>query len=88
MPSLASNAVSDCNCSACESWGLLNAMAWKDDLEIAGEEFLKEYQFGKKRMTHKFCSVCSTNLFVYQTELPHWGNVEGWIGVNVSGSRH
>ena len=65
MPALDENAVSSCNCSACTTWGLMNMMVWRDDLEIEGEDQLKEYQFGQKRMVHKFCPTCSTNLFVY-----------------------
>lgn len=61
----------------------MNMMAWREDLEIEGEDLLKDYQFGKQRMVHKFCPTCSSNLFVYQTKLPHWGDVTGWIGVNV-----
>jgi len=84
MPSLEENAVSNCNCSICTSWGLMNMMVWHEDLVIeSGEDLLKEYQFGKKRMTHKFCSICSSNLFVYQTKLPHWGDATGWLGLNV-----
>ena len=83
MPSLDDYPVSSCNCSLCTRWGYLNQFVWKDDLEIEGEDQLKEYEFGQKRMTHKFCGTCSTNMFVYQTEIPQLGDVRGWLGLNV-----
>lgn len=83
MPSIAEYPVSKCNCTVCTSLGLMNMIAWREDLQIEGENLLKEYQFGKKRMKHKFCPTCSSNLFVYHTSLPHWGDVTGWVGVNV-----
>lgn len=84
MPSLEEAPVGSCNCTSCTAWGLLNMNVWKDDLEIDGEDQLKDYQYGQKRMTHKFCPTCSTNMFVYHGYLPQVGDMTGWIGVNVS----
>ncbi len=56
--------VISCNCSICTMRGSLLAFAPVSDFRLlSGEESLKDYQFGKKRIHHLFCSTCGTESF-------------------------
>ncbi|KAF6232678.1 hypothetical protein HO173_009117 [Letharia columbiana] len=51
-----------CNCSICSKKGYLWALPSSNDLFVVekGDGTLKDYQFGKKTMSHKFCPNCGT----------------------------
>lgn len=83
MPSPYDYAVSNCNCSLCTRWGYLNMTCALEDLEIQGEDKLQTYQWGHKRVTHKFCPTCATNLFVYYGKFSESFDGTGFGGVNV-----
>jgi hypothetical protein len=58
------DAVISCNCSICSKRGSLLAFAPASDFRLlSGEAKLKDYQFGKKRIHHLFCSDCGTESF-------------------------
>jgi hypothetical protein len=53
-----------CNCSVCfktRAW-LVGVPASSFRL-LAGEESLRDYQFGKKRIHHRFCAQCGVRPF-------------------------
>ncbi len=53
-----------CNCSICSKTGTMLAFAPAAKLELlSGENALTDYQFGKKRIHHLFCSVCGIRSF-------------------------
>ena len=53
-----------CNCSMCGRSGAIMAFVPAPKLtEIQGEERMTDYQFGKKRIHHSFCSVCGVRPF-------------------------
>lgn len=48
-----------CNCSICGKTGAIMAFIPREKLKVlSGEEQLTDYQFGKRRIHHLFCSVC------------------------------
>lgn len=56
--------VISCNCSICTKRGSLLAFAPASDFRLlSGEDRLKDYQFGKKRIHHLFCADCGTESF-------------------------
>lgn len=55
--------VISCNCSICLKKGTLLAFLPESNFKLEGSEYLKDYQFGKKRLHHQFCSVCGISVF-------------------------
>lgn len=48
-----------CNCSICSKLGAVWAFAPKSQFKLkSGEASLGDYQFGKKRLHHRRCTVC------------------------------
>jgi hypothetical protein len=70
-----------CNCSICGRSGSLYAFvpAARFTL-VAGEEVLRDYQFGKRHIHHRFCTNCGIRPFA-DGEDPGGGGV--MVGVNV-----
>ncbi|KZF20683.1 hypothetical protein L228DRAFT_269977 [Xylona heveae TC161] len=56
-------------CSICTHNGYALIYPYKKDIKfIQGKEALKDYRFGDKNLTHKFCPNCGTPvLFEFQT---------------------
>lgn len=53
-----------CNCSICSRAGWLLTFTPADTFKlIAGEEHLKDYQFGKRHIHHLFCDTCGVRPF-------------------------
>jgi len=61
--------VSSCNCSICSRNGYLLIYCPKSDVKIhSGEDQLKGYLFGKKRIEHRFCPTCGVNVFIMSVD--------------------
>ena len=57
--------VMSCNCSMCSRMGWLLAFVPLAQFKLlSGEDVLTDYQFGKKRIHHTFCSGCGVRSFV------------------------
>jgi hypothetical protein len=54
-----------------------------EDLQIEGEDKLKTYEWGPKRVSHKFCPTCSSNLFVFFGKFTETFDGTGYGGCNV-----
>lgn len=69
-----------CNCSICGRTGAIMAFVPKTALSgVVGEDKLTDYQFGKKRLHHAFCSTCGVRPFA-------WGpgqDGNDWAMINV-----
>jgi len=53
-----------CNCSICSRKGHLLAFAPEENFVLeSGENALSDYQFGKKKIHHLFCSTCGIGSF-------------------------
>lgn len=53
-----------CNCSICARQGwLLAFMPVTQFTLISGADAVTDYQFGKKRIHHPFCTTCGTHAF-------------------------
>lgn len=53
-----------CNCSICSKSGTMLAVAPAGQFQIlSGEDALRDYQFGKKKIHHLFCSRCGIKSF-------------------------
>jgi hypothetical protein len=53
-----------CNCSVCFKTRAWMAFVPADGLRLlAGEESLRDYQFGKKNLHHRFCAQCGVRSF-------------------------
>jgi hypothetical protein len=53
-----------CNCSICyKSRAWLAGIPTSDFRLLSGEDKLRDYQFGKKRLHHRFCTVCGVRAF-------------------------
>src|SRR3990172_6765732 len=53
-----------CNCSICSRSGTILTFAPAAQFEqLSGEQGLRDYQFGKKRIHHLFCGTCGVRLF-------------------------
>jgi hypothetical protein len=56
--------VVSCNCSICSRNGYFLVYPERSQLRIkSGEDALKHYSFGKKRILHKFCGSCGSSVF-------------------------
>lgn len=56
--------VASCNCSICQKKGTLLAFIPDSDFKlISGADVLTDYQFGKKKIHHTFCSICGVTAF-------------------------
>lgn len=65
---LALDRVIACNCSICAKTGTLLAFAPAPALELLrGEDALADYQFGKRRIHHLFCTRCGIRSFTRGT---------------------
>jgi hypothetical protein len=53
-----------CNCSICSKRGWILTFVGDEQFKLlSGHDVLKDYQFGKKHIHHRFCSVCGTQSF-------------------------
>ncbi|HET9599154.1 MAG TPA: GFA family protein [Anaeromyxobacteraceae bacterium] len=53
-----------CNCSICSKTGTILTFAPAERFQLlSGQEALTDYQFGKKRIHHLFCSRCGIRSF-------------------------
>ena len=53
-----------CNCSICSKTGTVLTFApWSAFELVRGQEFLTDYQFGKKKIHHLFCQRCGIRSF-------------------------
>jgi hypothetical protein len=60
------NGAISCNCSICTKTGSLLAFAPAARFELlSGEGVLADYQFGKRRIHHQFCSRCGVRSFAH-----------------------
>src|SRR5689334_21887008 len=54
----------DCNCSICSKRGALWAFVKAPQFKLLqGGDALTDYQFGKKRIHHRFCASCGIGAF-------------------------
>jgi hypothetical protein len=69
-----------CNCSICSKTGSMLTFAPATQFELlSGQEFITDYQFGKKKIHHLFCSRCGIRSFA-RGVAPTGGEV---VAVNV-----
>lgn len=53
-----------CNCSICSRVGSLLTFVPAHSFELLqGEEIVRDYQFGRKRIHHLFCGTCGVRSF-------------------------
>ncbi|UXR65443.1 GFA family protein [Bdellovibrio bacteriovorus] len=58
------NEVISCNCSMCQRKGTLLAFVPETQFTLlSGADSLTDYQFGKKKIHHTFCSTCGVTSF-------------------------
>lgn len=58
------SSVLSCNCSICTKTGALWAFTAASNVVIdTGQDRLAGYQFGQKRLTHRFCPSCGVETF-------------------------
>jgi hypothetical protein len=56
----------ECNCSHCAKKGLLLAFVPRSQFRLTeGEDKFTEYHFNKKKIDHRFCSICGVQPFAY-----------------------
>ncbi len=61
---MALQGVVTCNCSICQKSGTMLAFAPESRFELlSGADALADYQFGKKRIHHLFCTRCGVRSF-------------------------
>jgi len=61
---LALDPLISCNCSICSRTGAILAFAPQERFELLrGADALTDYQWGKKRIHHLFCSRCGVRSF-------------------------
>ncbi|RAL13445.1 GFA family protein [Aspergillus homomorphus CBS 101889] len=64
-PPLPEYPVNNCNCSICSKNGYLLVYPLTKDFVIdQGEEKLRDYQFGERKVTHQFCGECGSSCFL------------------------
>lgn len=60
--------VIECNCSICSKRGLLLSFVAADHFRLlAGDDAKTDYQFGRKRIHHLFCSSCGVESYATGT---------------------
>lgn len=60
--------VISCNCSICQARGLLPSFVPAAQFTLlSGQDKLRDYQFGKKRIHHLFCADCGVESFARDT---------------------
>ena len=65
LPDLSSHQVNCCNCSVCTKDGYLLVYPKPSEVEwLQGFETLKAYEFGHKRVTHRFCEHCGSSILI------------------------
>lgn len=53
-----------CNCSMCSRMGSLLTFVPESQFTLrSGEEALRDYQFGKRQIHHRFCTTCGIRSF-------------------------
>lgn len=53
-----------CNCSICGKTGAIMAFIPREQLKVtSGEDKQTDYQFGKRRIHHRFCPVCGVRSY-------------------------
>ena len=58
-----------CNCSICyKSRAWMAAVPAGSFRLLAGKDSLRDYQFGKKRIHHMFCTTCGVRPFAHGTD--------------------
>jgi hypothetical protein len=58
--------VLSCNCSICTKHGLLVSPVPAEAFKLlSGQDQVREYQFGKKRIRHQFCTTCGVESFAH-----------------------
>lgn len=58
-----------CNCSICFKSRAWMAFVPADDFRLlSGEQGLRDYQFGKKSIHHRFCAQCGVRPFAHFTD--------------------
>ena len=63
-PTASLDRVIACNCSICAQRGLLLTFVGGTDFTlVSGQDSLKDYQFGAKRIHHLFCAACGVESF-------------------------
>lgn len=77
--------VISCNCSICTRNGYLLVYPSRNQLRIqSGEDFLRDYSFGVKKLLHKFCGRCGSAVF-FDPRMEEFGEAPpDLLGVNVS----
>jgi hypothetical protein len=56
--------VVECNCSICAKRGALWAFVQASQfILLKGQDALTDYQFGQKRIHHRFCALCGIGSF-------------------------
>lgn len=79
--------VVSCNCSICSRNGYLLVYPERKYLHVkSGEEALKDYSFGPKKVLHKFCGGCGSSVF-FDPRMKKFGEsppAPDLMGVNVS----
>ena len=78
--------VIECNCSHCETKGLLLDFVDKDKFKLlSGADNLTEYQFNKKSIRHLFCKTCGVQSYGEGVTFPKVAiNVRCLNGVDIS----
>ncbi|KAJ6620790.1 Mss4-like protein, partial [Mycena sp. CBHHK59/15] len=63
-PDIYTMPVVNCNCSICEDRGYLNVFTLDSKFKFTkgSEDDLTTYEFGDKKITHRFCSTCGTSI--------------------------
>lgn len=76
--------VASCNCSICNRNGYLLVYPDREQVRFkSGEEALREYSFGPKRVLHKFCGNCSAAVFL-DPQMGKYGEAPpDVLGINV-----
>ncbi|MCJ1450574.1 hypothetical protein MMC28_000907 [Mycoblastus sanguinarius] len=65
LPPLETQEILSCNCSICSKNGYFNVYPKKSDVVFqSGEDKMKGYRFGEKKVMHKFCPTCGSSLLV------------------------
>lgn len=85
-PPLAQWKVVWCNCSICTRNGYLLVYPERSQLQVkSGEDILRDYSFGVKRVLHRFCSRCGSAVWL-DPRMGEFGDAPpDLLGMNVGG---